>query len=263
MLLLHIQTTTKKMNNNPNNDSNLKVNKENDEEDLPQYAKDTYSSSIEGNPEDYFVANTIDKDNKTEQDVAVNVEGIHNIEDDDGFDTKYDENIDNNNLDIDIKSQSSSSCDIHSHNDPENSKQDDTNKPQHVPLEPSTPEELVEDWERLHHTKLSRQAREFALKVAAIHLDKDDSRGVTVSGIRSLLGCRSINAAEARKDRAVGMGLLVPHPRLKEGKQKLYFLSNYIHVVNERLKRRSKDVPISPGDITFALLKMLSSHKCA
>jgi hypothetical protein len=87
----------------------------------------------------------------------------------------------------------------------------------------------------LHHTKLPKQARDFALKVAAIHLDKDDDNrgGVTVSDIRVLLGCRSINAAEARKDRAVNRGLLVPHPTLKDGKQNVYFLSNYIHVVDE------------------------------
>jgi hypothetical protein len=116
----------------------------------------------------------------------------------------------------------------------------------------------------LHHTRLPKQTRDFALKVAAIHLDKDDSRGgVTVSDVRVLLGCRSINAAEARKDRAVEMGLLVPHSTLKEGKQKLYFLSNHIHVVNERLNSRAKDSPVSPDDITLALIKVLSSRKCA
>src|SRR6476646_2477980 len=136
----------------------------------------------------------------------------------------------------------------------------------HPSLEPSTPEDLVDDWERLHDTRLPRQAREFALKVAAIHLDKDDDSegGVTISDIRVLLGCRSINAAEARKDRAVKMGLLVPHPTLKEGKQNVYFLSNYIHVVDERLKRRLKEeAPVSPDDITLVLIKVLSSRKCA
>src|SRR4051794_25809490 len=97
-----------------------------------------------------------------------------------------------------------------------------------------------------------------------MHLDKDDSRGgVTVSDVRVLLGCRSINAAEARKDRAVEMGLLVPHSTLKEGKQKLYFLSNHIHVVNERLNSRAKDSPVSPDDITLVLIKVLSSRKYA
>jgi hypothetical protein len=60
------------------------------------------------------------------------------------------------------------------------------------------------------------------------------------------------------------MGLLVPHATLKEGKQKMYFLSNYIHVVDERLKRRLKEkTPVSPDDITFAFIKVLSSRKCA
>src|SRR6476646_7594824 len=135
----------------------------------------------------------------------------------------------------------------------------------HPSLEPSTAEDLVDDWERLHDTRLPRQARDFALKVAAIHLDKDDDSegGVTVSDIRVLLGCRSINAAEARKDRAVSMGLLVPHATLKEGKQKMYFLSNYIHVVDEKLKSRSKNSSVSPDDITLVLIKVLSSRKCA
>jgi predicted adenine nucleotide alpha hydrolase (AANH) superfamily ATPase len=115
----------------------------------------------------------------------------------------------------------------------------------------------------LHQAKLPKQAKDFALLVAAIHLDKDDSRGVTVSDIKTLLGCKSIDAAEARKDRAVDEGLLVAHPTLKEGKQKMYFLSNYIHVVDERLKRKYEEAPISPHDITFAFIKMLSSRKCA
>ena len=53
------------------------------------------------------------------------------------------------------------------------------------------------------------------------------------------------------------------HPTIKEGKQKMYFLSNYIHVVDERLKRRLKWTPVSPDDITFALIKVLYSRKCA
>lgn len=74
---------------------------------------------------------------------------------------------------------------------------------------------------------------------------------------------KTIDAAEARRDRAVEMGLLVPHPTLKDGKQKMYFLSNYIHVVNERLERRLKETPVSPLDITIALIKVLSFRKCA
>ena len=111
---------------------------------------------------------------------------------------------------------------------------------------------------------MSNKLREFALKVAAIHLDKDDSRGVTVKDIGTLLGCKNIDAAEARKDRCIGMGLLEPHSTLKDGKQKLYFLSNYIHVVNERLKQRSKkEIAVPPEDISFALIKVLSSRKCS
>src|SRR5215212_5564312 len=135
-------------------------------------------------------------------------------------------NIDSQSLTSGAFNNSSNNND----NDDEHSKEeeDDINQPRRPSLEPSTPEALIEDWERLHHTRLPKQTRDFALKVAAMHLDKDDSRGgVTVSDVRVLLGCRSINAAEARKDRSVEMGLLVPHSTLKEGKQKLYFLSNH------------------------------------
>ena len=60
------------------------------------------------------------------------------------------------------------------------------------------------------------------------------------------------------------MGLLVPHPTLKEGKQNVYFLSNYIHVVDERLDSRTKEeAPVSPDDISLVLIKVLSSRKCA
>jgi hypothetical protein len=69
----------------------------------------------------------------------------------------------------------------------------------------------------------------------------DEKRGITVQDIKLLLNCPTIDAAEARRDRFVDMVLLVPHPKLKDGKQNVYFLSNYVHVVNERLKRRSKE----------------------
>jgi hypothetical protein len=56
------------------------------------------------------------------------------------------------------------------------------------------------------------------------------------------------------------MGLLVSHPTLKEGKRNVYFLSNYVHVVDERLKRNlKKEAPISPDGISLALIKV-SSH---
>ena len=136
-------------------------------------------------------------------------------------------------------------------------------RPQSISSEPSTPEELVADWERLHKTILQRKLREFALKVAAIHLDENDSRGITVIDIKILSGCKSINAAKVKRDRAVSMGLLVPHSTLKDGKQNVYFLSNYIHIVNERLKQKPKDTTVSPDDITLAWIKVLSSRKCA
>jgi hypothetical protein len=59
------------------------------------------------------------------------------------------------------------------------------------------------------------------------------------------------------------MGLLTPHPPLKDGKQKLYFISNYIHIVNKRLNRRFKVPLVTPHDISLALIKVLSSPKYA
>jgi hypothetical protein len=204
-----------------------------------------------------------------EENVAVHVEGLHNTEDDNVLNSKA--NIEGSPISnrLDINSQSPISDDVTDisalvNDDDETDKEDGLIKrPQHISSEPSTPDELIEDWERLHH-KLPNKLRKFALKVAAIHLDKDDdSRGVTVKDIGTLSGCKNIDAAEARKDNAVDMGLLVPHTTLKEGKQKLYFLSNYMHIVNERLKRKSIEAPASPEDISLAFIKVLSSRKCA
>jgi hypothetical protein len=78
------------------------------------------------------------------------------------------------------------------------------------------------------------------------------------------LNCPTINAAERRKDESVKMCLLVPHPSMKEGKQTLYFLPNYLHVFNEKMKKRSKEVPpVSPDDITLILIKVLSERQSA
>lgn len=102
--------------------------------------------------------------------------------------------------------------------------------------------------------------------IAAIHIDNNS--GITVQDIHVLANCPTINAAEKRRDDAVKMGLLVSHPSLKEGKQKMYFLSNYIHVFNEKMKKRRSatneyESLVSPDDVTLALIKVLSSRKCA
>ena len=125
----------------------------------------------------------------------------------------------------------------------------------------SEPEDVVRDWERLHNIHLPKNLRNFAINVAATHID--ENRGITVQDIKTLMGLRTIDAAEGRRHRAVEIGLLAPHPILKDGKQKMYFLSNYIHVVNERLKRRLKESPVSSDDITFVLINVLSSRKSA
>ena len=200
-----------------------------------------------------------------EENVAENVEGVNYIEDGNGFHFKQGQDKDNNILGIDSESLTSDASDTSTHDDDDEIREEESiNRPQHPMLEPSTPEDLVDDWERLNHTRLPKNLRKFAIKVAAIHLDEDgDGRGVTVKDIRILFGCETIYAAKARRDRAVEMGLLVPHPTLKDGKQKMYFLSNYIHVVNERLERRLKETPVSPLDIALALIKVLSFRKCA
>ncbi len=139
--------------------------------------------------------------------------------------------------------------------------EDVSNQPRQQPLlqELSDPEALVREWEYLHDTHLHKKLRDFAIKVAAVHIDEE--RGITVQDIQTLMGLRKIDAAERRKDIAVNMGLPVPHEKLKYGKQKMYFLTNYIDVINERIKRRFKEFPVSPDDITFALINVLSSHK--
>jgi hypothetical protein len=128
-------------------------------------------------------------------------------------------------------------------------------------LEPATAEELIRDWEHLHNTRLPKKLRKFALLIAAIHLDED--KGITVQDIKVLMNCPTINAAERRKDDAVRRRLLVPHASLKDGKQKQYFLSNYIHIINEKMKRRYGENPVSPDDISLALIKVLSERRCA
>ena len=264
MLLLHIQQTSKKMDNKfSGGHYNLKNGKSDEENRVPSSKKDDPSSIKDSLDDKDQVRNTQSYIEK-EENVAENVEGVHNTEGGNGFHIHQKQDENDNSFDIDSKSLTSNA----SHNDDEDNHgkgEYDINELNHPSLEPSTAEDLVDDWERLHDTRLPRQARDFALKVAAIHLDKDDDSegGVTVSDIRVLLGCRSINAAEARKDRAVSMGLLVPHATLKEGKQKMYFLSNYIHVVDEKLKSRSKNSSVSPDDITLVLIKVLSSRKCA
>ena len=239
-------------------------NEKNDEENRGPSSVNIDSFPIKENLDKEEPIDNAQSHIEKEENVTENVEVVQYIEDDNGVHFRQEQDKDNNILGIDSESLTSDASDTYSHNDHEESKEEDSiNRPQHPTLEPSTPEDLVDDWERLNHARLPKNLRKFALKVAAIHLDEDgDSKEVNVKDIRILSGCETIYAAKARRDRAVEMGLLVPHPTLKDGKQKMYFLSNYIHVVNERLERRLKETPVSPNDITFALIKVLSSRKC-
>ncbi len=57
-------------------------------------------------------------------------------------------------------------------------------------------------------------------------------------------------------------GLLVPHPTIKSGKQKQYFLSNYIHLVNESANNNNKkNVEVLPTDVSLLLARELSNMK--
>ncbi|MER5174862.1 MAG: hypothetical protein ABJB76_03825 [Candidatus Nitrosocosmicus sp.] len=117
---------------------------------------------------------------------------------------------------------------------------------------------MIRDWENIHDTKLPRKVRDFALLVASMNMD--GQRGITVKDVKDMIGCKK-NAAEKRIYVAVKMGLLKPHETLKEHRLKQYFLSNYIHVINEKIKDRSKD-SISPDDISVILVKVLSERRC-
>ena len=112
------------------------------------------------------------------------------------------------------------------HNDDNSKEADNINQPRRPSLEPFTPEALVDDWEGLHHTRLPKQARDFALKVAVIHLDKDDdSRGVIVSDIKTLLGFKTINARQEKIGRLMRVYLwLIQHSNMANKRCTFYLI---------------------------------------
>src|SRR3954463_15281542 len=205
MLLLYIEQTTEKMDNKSSDIPYNKENEKNDEENRMVSSVNIDSSLLKEELDNKKPIENTQLHIEKEENIAENVEGVHNIKGDNGLNDNHNEINDTNRSGIDSQSLTSSASDTSSPSfiDDEYSKKEyEINRPQHALLEPSTPEELVDDWERLHHTRFSKQTRDLALKVAAIHLDKDgDSRGVTVKDIETLLGCKTIDAAEARKDR--------------------------------------------------------------
>ncbi len=183
-----------------------------------------------------------------DESVAEKVEGVHNIE---GHEDNNDDHIYHHPED-------------YGYNDSHGIKESDNNnhhshQPLKPALEPANPEELIQDWEHLHNTILPKKLRKFALLVASLNMDED--KGITVDDIKVLKDCKR-DAAEGRIHKAVAMGLLMPHQTLKEGKQKQYFISNYIHVINEKIRERTRE-QVSPDDITLTLVKVLSERRSA
>src|SRR4051794_33313477 len=160
-----------------------KVNEKDNEEIGVLSSQKADSSLIKENLDDKDQVRNTQSHTKKEENVAENVEGVNNTKDNNGLNSKTNSEDSPINNRIEINSQFPTS-NIHDISALENDDEIDNNedgrikRPQHISSEPSTPDELIEDWERLHQAKLPKQARDFALLVAAIHLDKDDSRGV-------------------------------------------------------------------------------------
>jgi hypothetical protein len=119
------------------------------------------------------------------------------------------------------------------------------------------PENLVREWESLHPgITLSRRARELALLAASFHLH--ERRGITVGDLEKLrLGKDN---AEMKLFLSKKNNLLVPHKTLRKGKQKQYFLPNYIHTIDAKANHKKKEI-IPDEDLVIRLLQVLSSRK--
>jgi hypothetical protein len=124
------------------------------------------------------------------------------------------------------------------------------------------PEMVVRDLEarnlrRLQMKKLPPQARHILLLTASLHIL--EGKGITVGYLEGL-GFRKDNAEKQLQD-ARRNGLLIPGDTRK-GKQKQYYLSNYKHIIDERVRERDKNRDIHVDtDITLQLLRVLSNRK--
>src|SRR6476619_2560696 len=133
---------------------NMENGKDDEESRVPFSKKDDPSSmkdnSFESNKSEYTQLH-----HEKEEKVVENVEGVHNTEGGNGFHIHQKQDKDDNSFDIDSESLTSSA----SHNDDEDDHgkgEYDINELNHPSLEPSTPEALIDDWERLHHTRLPK-----------------------------------------------------------------------------------------------------------
>ncbi len=128
-------------------------------------------------------------------------------------------------------------------------------------------EEMVREWEVTHETiKLPPRIRELALFAASIHLY--EKGGITVRDLEKL-GDTKDNAEKKIQD-ARRSGLLIPHETIKSGKQKQYFLSNYKHIIDDRIRKRRMSkletndedkLTSMENDIAIKLLQLLSNRK--
>jgi hypothetical protein len=102
--------------------------------------------------------------------------------------------------------------------------------------------------------RLTPKIRELALLAASIHIL--EYRGIIVNDLKKL-GISNDNAEKKLQD-ALRLGLLVPHQSIRTGKQKQYFLSNYMHIADERNNERDDDAEILPNDVSLLLARELS-----
>jgi hypothetical protein len=122
-----------------------------------------------------------------------------------------------------------------------------------TPRDPA--QEMVRDWEVTHtRIRLTPKIRELALLAASIHIL--EYRGIIVNDLKKL-GISNDNAEKKLQD-ALRLGLLVPHQSIRIGKQKQYFLSNYMHIADERNNERDNDAEILPNDVSLLLARELS-----
>src|SRR6476646_2377566 len=107
MLLLHIQQTSKKMDNKfSGGHYNLKNGKSDEENRVPSSKKDDPSSIKDSLDDKDQVRNTQSYIEK-EENVAENVEGVHNTEGGNGFHVHQKQDENNNSFDIDSESLTS------------------------------------------------------------------------------------------------------------------------------------------------------------
>jgi hypothetical protein len=104
--------------------------------------------------------------------VAENVKGVHIIDDDKVTNDGQPNRNNDQNLD-EPKNLGQTDNDL-DYNDNDDDKQEYSNIPYSLQTsyKIDTPEDIVRDWENLHNTYLPKKLREFALLIAAIHLDE-------------------------------------------------------------------------------------------